>query len=144
MPSLLRSSSFAAAVLATSSMLLVAAPAHASKMPAHILRSATKDRFITTMRENLPMVRVDMLGASDQEPQQLHLALTGDPTVMGISWVTGVRVADPTVMWWPGSGTPMPSSPSSSSGLWGTYIAGSGWTGTTFVANMTGLTPVCS
>jgi hypothetical protein len=113
------------------------------KMPESLLRSATRERFVAVMEAHMPDVRTHLLSAAGEEPQQLHLAPTTDPSVMAVSWVTGSPVEDPTVLWWPGAaGTPMPASPSSAAALRGTYTAGvTGWTGSVYTSNMSSLTP---
>ena len=125
------------------STLLFISPIDArEKMPKAMLQNATKDRFIDIISTHMPKVRIHTLGATDYDPQQMHLALTTDPTALSISWVTGKVVQDPTVYYWPGQHTPQPSNASTTTGLTSTYTAGDfGWTGSIYNAEMTNLIP---
>jgi len=70
-------------------------------------------------------------------PEQVHLALTGNPSEMSVSWVTLDNAADSAVQWGVvGSGGLPFSAPAAIS----TYTNG-GWVGTIYVATMTGLLP---
>jgi hypothetical protein len=68
-------------------------------------------------------------------PEQLHLALTGDPGEMGVTWVTLNATAGNVVRWGAaGSG----SFPTTAAGSAWTYTNG-GWVGVIHAATMTGL-----
>jgi hypothetical protein len=70
-------------------------------------------------------------------PEQVHLALTGNPSEMSVSWVTLDNAADSAVQWGVVGGGGLPfSAPATIS----TYTNG-GWVGTIYVATMTGLLP---
>ena len=74
------------------------------------------------------------------EPEQVHLALTGNLSEMSVSWVTLNKTQTSTVQWGPGPCTSGGSFPSSSSGFTRTYTQG-GWLGIVHIALMTGLQP---
>lgn len=138
-----RSAAAAAAVL-----LLAAAPVGASRMPRELTAAAgranTRATLATARFAGAGFAALDALGdASATAPQQLHLSLTGDGTSMAVMWVTMGPTNGSAVSWWPAAGGPQPPpSPPTAPAQTRTYTAGLfGWSGTNYVATMTGLTP---
>lgn len=72
-------------------------------------------------------------------PEQVHVAVTGDPTEMAVSWVTGSEVPNPTVEVGVLSGNTCNYSISTSATV--TTYEHAGWHGYIYHAVVTGLTP---